>query len=50
MNIEITKLQYDLIKEALETYYYHCKDESDKQKMKRIVSLEESLFEQVKSM
>lgn len=49
MKIEITKSQYDLIKEALENYYYICKDESDKRKMKRIVELEEYLFEQMKS-
>jgi hypothetical protein len=48
MEINITKQQYKLIREALEQYYYICKDEYNDSKLEPIIKLEESLIEQSK--
>lgn len=46
MEVKISRIEYDLIREALETEYYHSKDDGDKNRMKRLVKLEESLIKQ----
>lgn len=40
MKIEITKRQYDLIREALEPFYYRCKEEGDTKKKYEVEELE----------
>lgn len=47
MKIGITREQYDLIREALEQYYYICKDDSEtRHKLSEIDELEDSLINQ----
>ena len=49
MEIKISKNEYDLIREALESEFYHSKDDGDKNRMKRLVKLEESLIKQAEN-
>jgi hypothetical protein len=50
MKIEITKEQHDLVRGALERYYYICKDDSDLyNKLEPLGELEKSLIKQSKN-
>lgn len=46
ININITQAQMSLIYDALETYYYICKDGSSKRKIEDIILLQAFLHKQ----
>ena len=43
ITIKLTNAEYRIIRNALETEYYHAKDEDNKTIQKRITALEEKL-------
>ena len=43
ITIKLTNAEYRLIRNALETEYYHAKDEGNSTIQKRIIALEEKL-------
>lgn len=46
IDINVTQEQLSLIYDALETYYYICKNESDKERVEDILRLQTSLYKQ----
>lgn len=43
ITIKLTAAEYRLIRNALETEYYHAKDDGNSARQKRIIALEEKL-------